>query len=187
TSGKEQPLTTHADRYALNMAYGISAYSKGEVFMAQLGYVIGQDNLAKTIKKYFDDWSFKHPTPNDFIRCAEKVSGLELDWYLTDFGQTTNTIDYSVASVEGTKVTLERIGLMPMPLDVTVTYDDGSTEAFLIPLRMMYGHKPTSSRVLNDWPWAYPTYTFETGKPIKSVVIDPKDLMADIDKSNNSK
>ena len=187
TSGKEQPLTTHADRYALNMAYGISAYSKGEVFMAQLGYVIGQDNLAKTIKKYFDDWSFKHPTPNDFIRCAEKVSGLELDWYLTDFGQTTNTIDYSVSSVEGTKVTLERIGLMPMPLDVTVTYDDGSTEGFLIPLRMMYGHKPTSSRVLNDWPWAYPTYTFETGKPIKSVVIDPKDLMADIDKSNNSK
>lgn len=187
TSGKEQPLTTHADRYALNMAYGISAYSKGEVFMAQLGYVIGEENLAKTIKKYFDDWSFKHPTPNDFIRCAEKVSGLELDWYLTDFGQTTNTIDYAVSSVEGTKVTLERIGLMPMPLDITVTYEDDSTEAFLIPLRMMYGHKPTSSKVLEDWPWAYPTYTFETSKPVKSVTIDPKAEMADVNRENNSK
>lgn len=99
-SGKEQPLTTHADRYMYNEAYGISAYSKGQVFMAQLGYVIGKDNLKKTIKQYFKDWAFKHPTPNDFIRVAEKVSGLELDWYLTDFAQTTNTIDYAVKSVD---------------------------------------------------------------------------------------
>ena len=35
TSGQEQPLTTHADRYASNRSYGISAYSKGAVFMAQ--------------------------------------------------------------------------------------------------------------------------------------------------------
>ena len=186
-SGKEQPLTTHADRYEFNMAYGISAYSKGEVFMAQLGYVIGEENLAKTIKKYFDDWAFKHPTPNDFIRSAEKVSGLELGWYLTDFGQTTNTIDYGVSEVDGNKVTLERIGLMPMPLDVTVTYTDGSTENFLIPLRMMYGHKPTSAKVLENWAWAYPTYTFETEKAIKTVEIDPKQQMADVDKSNNTK
>ena len=182
-SGKEQPLTTHADRYELNRAYGTSAYSKGEVFMAQLGYVIGEENLAKTIKKYFDDWSFKHPTPNDFIRCAEKVS----DWYLMYFVQTTNTIDYSVTSIEGNKVTLERIGLMPMPLDVTITYTDGSSEDFLIPLRMMYGHKPTKARVLEDWPWAYPTYTFETKKAIKSVEIDPKQGMADVNKANNVK
>src|SRR5690606_22268825 len=81
-SGKEQPLTTHADRYEYNQAYGISAYSKGEVFLAQLGYVIGEENLKKTLKSYFEEWAFKHPTPNDFIRVAEKVSGLELGWYL---------------------------------------------------------------------------------------------------------
>jgi len=78
-SGKEEPQTTHADRYASNRAYGITAYSKGAVFFAQLGYVIGKQNLEKTLKKYFTDWSFKHPTPNDFIRVAEKVSGIELD------------------------------------------------------------------------------------------------------------
>src|SRR5690606_1657403 len=95
-SGSEQPLTTHSDRYATNRGYGISAYSKGEVFMAQLGYVIGQENLIKSIKRFYHDFKFKHPTPNDFKRSAEKISGMQLDWYLIDFAQTTNTIDYGI-------------------------------------------------------------------------------------------
>ncbi|GAL69470.1 Zn-dependent aminopeptidase [Jejuia pallidilutea] len=171
-SGKEQPLTTHADRYMYNEAYGISAYSKGQVFMAQLGYVIGKDNLKKTIKQYFKDWAFKHPTPNDFIRVAEKVSGLELDWYLTDFAQTTNTIDYAVKSVDEKTITLERKGLMPMPIDLKVIYNDGTTENFYIPLQMMRGEKPTSATIIKDWAWAYPTYSFETKKSVKNVQID---------------
>ncbi|MEP5338828.1 MAG: M1 family metallopeptidase [Algibacter sp.] len=186
-SGKEQPLTTHSDRYATNQAYGIAAYSKGEVFMAQLGYVIGEDNLKKTIKKYFNDFAFKHPRPLDIVRSAEKVTGLELDWYLMDFGQTTNTIDYSVKSFEGKSITLERIGLMPMPIDLKVNYTDGTSEDFYIPLQMMRGEKPTSATVIKDWAWAYPTYSFETSKAVKSVQIDPTEMMADIDKTNNSK
>lgn len=186
-SGKEQPLSTHADRYNYNGTYGASAYSKGAVFLAQLGYIIGDDNLKQTLKKYFTDFSFKHPTPNDIKRTAEKVSGIELDWYLTDFTQTTNTIDYGVKSIEETTVTLERIGLMPMPIDITVTYNDGSTENFYIPLQMMRGEKPTSATIIKDWAWAYPTYTFTTKKAVKNVEIDPKNLMADIDKDNNKK
>ncbi|MFH4963854.1 M1 family metallopeptidase [Gaetbulibacter sp. M235] len=184
-SGKEQPLTTHADRYAYNQTYSISAYSKGEVFLAQLAYVIGDENLKTTIKKYFEEFKFTHPKPLDIVRTAEKVSGLELDWYLTDFGQTTNTIDYGVKTVEGNTVTLERIGLMPMPIDLTVTYTDGSTEDFYIPLRMMYGEKPTTATIIADWAWAYPTYTFTTTKPVAKVEIDPKEGMADINRENN--
>lgn len=186
-SGKEQPLTTHADHYAYNQAYGISAYSKGEVFLAQLGYVIGAENLKETIKKYFEDFKFTHPKPLDIVRTAEKVSGLELDWYLIDFGQTTNTIDYGVKTVKDNKITLERIGLMPMPIDLSVTYTDGSSEDFYIPLQMMRGEKPTSATIISDWAWAYPTYTFTTSKPVASVQIDPKEGMADINKENNSK
>ncbi len=185
-SGLEQPLTTHADRYQLNSIYSTLAYSKGAVFLAQLGYVIGEEHLNKTIKKYFNDFAFKHPKPLDIIRTAEKVSGLELDWYLIDFAQTTNTIDYAVKSVEGNTVTLERKGLMPMPIDLTVTYTDNSTEDFYIPLQMMRGEKPTSATTIKDWAWAYPTYTFNTNKAIKSVTIDPKEMMADINKENNT-
>jgi hypothetical protein len=186
-SGKEQPQTTHADRYSLNQSYGISAYSKGEVFLAQLGYIIGEENLKKTIKKYFNDFAFKHPKPMDIIRSAEKVSGLELDWYLMDWTQTTNTIDYAVKEINEmeNEITLERIGLMPMPIDLTVTYADGSTEDIYIPLQMMRGEKPTSATVLSDWAWAYPTYSFKLKKPIVSVQIDPKEMMADIEKENN--
>lgn len=186
-SGKEQPLTTHADRYAYNQSYGLSAYSKGAVFLAQLGYVIGDENLKKTIKKYFTDFSFKHPTPLDIIRTAEKISELELDWYLIDFAQTTNTIDYRIQSVEGKTITLERIGLMPMPLDLSVTYKDNSMEQFYIPLQMMRGEKPTTATILKDWAWAYPEYTFKTKKPVKHIEIDPKGLLADVDLTNNKK
>jgi aminopeptidase N len=184
-SGYEQPLTTHADRYAYNQSYGISAYSKGAVFLAQLGYVIGEENLKKTIKRYFKDFAFKHPKPHDIIRTAERVTDLELDWYFIDFAQTTNTIDYGVKSVEDSTIVLERIGLMPMPIDLTVSYTDGSKEEFYIPLQMMRGEKPTTATVLKDWAWAMPEYTFEASKPVQSVEIDTSQMMADVNRENN--
>lgn len=186
-SGAEQPQTTHADRFDYNRSSAISAYYKGYIFLHQLGYVIGEDYLKQTIKQYFNDWAFKHPTRNDFIRVAEKISGLELDWYLNDWTRTTNTIDYGIKSVENDSITLERIGLMPMPIDLTVSYTDGTSEDFYIPLQMMRGEKPTQATILDDWAWAYPTYTFKTSKTIKSVQIDPKNMMADINRENNKK
>jgi hypothetical protein len=194
-SGKEQPLSTHADRYELNMAYGISAYSKGEVFLAQLGYIIGQENLNKTIKRYYNEYKFTHPTPNDIKRVAEKVSGANLDWYLLEWTLTTNTIDYAIKSVNtaqnSTQITLERKGRMPMPLDIIVEYTDGTKEFFYIPNTLMRWEKPNpypnlKATVLKGWDWAYPTFTFEVQKTtIKSITIDPEQLMADINKEDN--
>ena len=183
--GYEESLSTHADRYNTNWAYGTASYSKGNIFLSQLEYVIGSDNVANGLKKYFADVSFKHPTPNDIKRSMEKVSGLHLDWYLNEWTQTTHTIDYAVKSVEGKTITLERIGQMPMPIDLEVTYEDGTTESFNIAIEMMRGNKPTSATILKDWGWAYPTYSFETSKNVKAVVIDKSGLMADIDLSNN--
>lgn len=196
SSENEEPLSTHADRYDNNRSYGINSYSKGSVFINQLGYVIGVENLGKTFRKFYEDFKFKHPTPTDFIRTAEKVSGMQLDWYLIDFTQTTNTIDYGIKSVEiendQTIVTLERIGLIPMPLDIFITYDDGSMELLYIPLRQMWGEKPNHFNNLNrttleDWAWAYPTYKFELekGKKPQTIVIDITQRMADINWENN--
>ena len=196
-SGREQPLATHADRYSFNSGYGISAYSKGAVFLAQLGYVIGQDNLMKSLQRYYQDFKFKHPTPNDFIRSAEKVSGLELEWYLVDWTQTTNTIDYGIKSVEardgGTAIVLERKGLMPMPIDLLVVMKDGSRKLLYMPLRMMRGEKDNPYdgidwQVLDDWPWAQSEYTIRLDvapADIQGILIDPSQLMADVDPSNN--
>ena len=193
-SGQEQPLSTHADRYQTNMNYGIGAYSKGSVFLAQLGYVIGEENLAKTLKRYYQEWKFKHPTPNDFIRVAEKVSGAELSWYLNDWTRTTNTVDYSIKSVEaagnGSEIVLERIGQMPMPIEVEITFTDGEKEEktmMYIPLTMMHWEKENMENS-GSWAWAYPTHTvklYAAKENIKKIEIDPSGLMADVDRSNN--
>jgi len=185
-SGVEQPMTTHADRYNVNQAYSITAYAKGAVFLAQLEYILGNDLQDEIIKEYYNQWKFKHPTPNDFIRVAEKVSGAELGWYLIDFGQTTNTIDYAVKTIEGNTATLERIGLMPMPVDANVTFADGTTKMVHIPLRMMRWVKPNAENVQEDWPWAMPTYELKLDKEISKIEIDPSQLMADVKRNNNT-
>lgn len=144
-SGKEQPQQTNANRYEYNMAYELTAYSKGAVFLSQLGYIIGEDKLAETLKEYYRKHQFKHPVPDDFRRIAEQKSGIQLRWYLTDWSQTTNTIDYGIKSVEEengqAQVQLERIGSMPMPLEVLINYKDGSSEIHYIPIPLMRGEK----------------------------------------------
>ncbi len=194
-SGKELPQTTHSDRFDENKSYSISCYSKGEIFLSQLVYIIGKENLMQTLKRYFNDFKFKHPTPNDIKRSAERVSGANLDWYLTDWTKTTNTIDYGIKSVleEGnyTKINLERIGRMPMPIDIGVEYSDGTKEIFYIPLRMMCFEKPNATpeikrTTLTDWTWGNPNYSFVINKSkIKKITIDPSNLMADVKKENN--
>ena len=204
-SGKEQPMSTHADRFLYNSSYGTSTYSKGALLLAQLKYIVGDDNFNETLKRYFKDWAFKHPTPNDFIRSAEKTSGLELEWFLTDWTQTVNTIDYAVKSIEplmassekkeaesSTKIKLERIGLMPMPVEVEVLLNDGKRLNYYIPLQMMRGEKPVEKKViiLKDWAWAYPTYSFTIDiakEDINTVTIDVGNETADINQKNNQK
>jgi hypothetical protein len=184
--GYEESLSTHSDRYETNWAYGTASYSKGNIFLSQLEYVIGAENVAKGLKKYFSDFSFKHPTPNDIKRSMEKVSGIHLDWYLNEWTQTTHVIDYGIKNVDGSKITLERIGQMPMPIDFEVIYTDGSKENFYIPLEMMRGEKPTTAKLLDDWAWTNPTYIFDTGKAVQNVIIDKSGLMADVNLENNT-
>jgi len=193
-SGFEQPQSTHADRYEYNAAYGTSSYVKGAIFLRQLKYIIGEKAFRKTLHDYFNSWSFKHPTPNDFIRCAEKASGLELDWYLTDWTRTDNVIDYGIKSVEkkeqNTEIVIERIGLVPMPTELEIEYADGEIMKYYIPLQMMRGEKPTNKPiiVLKDWAWAYPTYSFSlnNNKEVKKITLDPELKVADINLDNNS-
>jgi Peptidase family M1 domain len=197
-SGNEEPLTTHADHFETNFGYGLAAYVKGAVFLTQLDYILGTNTFRKGLRRYYDTWKFKHPNPNDCIRVFEKQSGLELDWFKEDFVHTINTIDYGVKSVEAegrktTKITLEKIGRMAMPLDVVVTYTDGDQEVFYIPLESMRGIKPAENNlprtVLPDHRWVDSEIVFEIpekAKKIAKVVIDPTHRMADIQFENNT-
>ena len=196
TSGVEMPQATNANRYEHNYAYERAAYSKGAVFLGQLGYIIGQDKLFKTLQTYYDEWKFKHPLPNDLRVIAERISGIQLQWYLTDWTQTTNRIDYAIEAVNatenGTEIYLERKELMPMPQEVLIQFKDGSMALHYIPISLMRGEKENTYDLPwtqeKDWTWANPKYSFTIDQPkknIEAIVLDPSNLMADIDKSNN--
>ena len=193
-SGLEQAQTVHSDRYDYNFAYGASAYSKGSVFMAQLEYIIGKQNMAKTIKRYFNEFKFKHPTPNDFKRVAEKVSDIELEWYLNDWTRTTNTIDYGLdvsSLLDDRSISVKRKGRMPMPIEIEVSYDDGTSLLYYIPTDLMHGSKTFNTKnvvEMEHWRWASPEYSFQdvTQKKITKVEIDPSKTLADINQIDNS-
>ena len=196
TSGVEEPQSANANRYHYNFAYESTAYNKGAVFLGQLGYIIGMDNLNETLKTYYNEYKFKHPVPNDIRRIAERLSGIQLRWYITDWTQTTNTIDYAIKEVvstnKGATVNLNRIGMMPMPLDVLIEYTDGTQEMHYIPITLMRGEKENPYdlkwNVEKSWSWANPEYSFSIEKKIeeiKSITLDPTFYMADIDRTNN--
>jgi hypothetical protein len=187
----EQPLTIHSDRYDYNFTYGASSYSKGAVFLSQLGYIIGKENLSKTIKRYYNEFKFKHPTPNDFKRVAEKVSDLELEWYLNDWTRTTNKVDYDlgVFDKDSRDLIIKRMGRIPMPLEILVSFNDGSTAKYYIPIDLMQGNKTFYNNVviLEPWSWVNTEYVFEIqgNKKIIKIEIDPSKRLADVNQNKN--
>jgi len=196
-SGTEEPLSSHSDHYNTNRAYGTAAYSKGAVTLGQLEYILGEEVFDRAFRRYFETWKFKHPNFTDFKRIMEKESGLELDWFFLDWVGTTRTIDYGIKNVisknGNTLVELERIGLMPMPVEVVVTYTNGNQEMYYLPLRIMRGEKPDDGsmprKTIDKWPWTYPSYTFMipgSTDAIESIEIDPSMKMADVDRTNNA-
>ena len=195
-SGFEEPMSTHADHFNTNYAYSNAAYSKGGTFLGVLGYVMGEAKRDQLMLNYYNTWKFKHPNANDFIRVAEKTSGLQLQWLKEYWVNSTKTIDYGLNDIQvsgnAALISIQRIGKLPMPVEVFVTYKDGTSELHYMPLDLMLGGKQQEGTVKqinhSEWKWANPTYTFETTQPlsaIKSIEIDPSQRMPDINRSNN--
>ena len=194
-TGLEEPLSTHSDHFSTNQAYGVGSYTKGAIFLMQLGYIIGEDKLFKGLRRYYNEWKFKHPNEYDFLRIMEKESGIELDWYIDYWVKTTHHIDYSLETKkkDDGKISLSvnRIGKMPMPIEIEVLYEDLSTDIYYIPLSIMRGEKDNSNGkliLLEDWEWVNESYQIDlddSDKKIKKIEINPSGKLADVDKTNN--
>jgi aminopeptidase N len=191
-----EPMTTNSDHYNTNSAYEINAYSKGEMLLEQLGYIVSDSVRDKILLEYYKLWKFKHPNPNDFFKVAQDVSGIQLGWYKEYWLNTIKTIDYSIDSLwqdgDVSKIRLRRIGEMPMPIDLELTFRDSTKELHYIPMDMMLAGKPAESNetriVHSEWNWTNPTYVVEFKHPLKELVravIDPTKRMADINEDNN--
>ena len=192
----EEPMTTNSDHYNTNIAYEINAYSKGEILLEQLGYIVSDSVRDQILLEYYKLWKSKHPNPNDFFKVAQDVSGIQLGWYKEYWLNTIKTIDYSIDSLweEGnvSKIRLKRIGQMPMPIDLELTFKDSTKELHYIPMDMMLANKPAEGndkRIIHEeWNWTNPTYIVEFNHPLNQLVkaeIDPTKRMADVNLDNN--
>jgi hypothetical protein len=192
--GGEEPLSTHADHYVTNRAYGTGAYSKGEVLLNQLAAVIGKEARDAGIRRYYDEWAFKHPGPIDFKRVMERESGLELDTYFQYMLNSTHHVDVAITEVriteDSTFIDLERIGKLPLPVDLRVTAADGRVMDHHIPQVVTQGHRPLADgeALLPAWPWTHPTYTVALAgsMPGSTIEIDPDGWTADANRKNNT-
>ena len=194
-SGVEEPLTTHADHYVTNYAYGTGTYTKGAVTLVQLQYILGDDTFDKALLKYYDTWKFKHPDPKKFFRVFEKESNMVLDWFEEYWINTTHFIDYSVDTLIDNKIILNKNTQFPMPIDLVVTTTDGKKHLYYIPHTLMRANKKPDIAhdrytVLSAWDWVNASYEIDTklkAQDIKSIEIDPSRRMADVNFMNNKK
>ena len=196
SSGLEEPLSTPADHFNTNYAYSIASYSKGEIFLEQLGYIVGDSVRDRIILEYYRLWRFKHPNVDDFLRVAENVSGMKLDWYKWYWVNSTKTIDYKIDSLweeNGlSNIRIKRVGLMPMPIDLELRFKDGSKEMHYIPLNLMFGLKPAENEtkriVHQEWAWTSPYYVVSFNAKLtelKEAEVDPSWRMADVQGKDN--
>jgi aminopeptidase N len=193
-----EPMDLHADHFLTNKAYGVTAYSKGELLIDQLGAVIGERTLADGLRRYYQRCRFRHPDPVDLQRAMEKQSGLELEWYFDEWLRSTRDLDYAVREVHGRgdslHITLERKGDMLMPVDLSVRLRNGDEISYTIPLSLMLGAKDIDAdgpplEVLPAWQWTDPLLRLSLPlrfSEVEAVVLDPMHRLADSDRSNDS-
>jgi len=199
--GLEEPMHIHSDHYERNAAYSMASYTKGALYLQMLGYIMGEDALKRGLLRLYDEWAFRHPSGKDVLRVMERESDMVLDWFHEYWVTTTKTIDYAVGEVETpidpsqeqTLVRLQRIGAMPMPVDLEVTFKDGTVEHHYIPMRIMWGEKPNENPAIkrithDDWVWVDPEYELIIDRPVQEILrieIDPSQRLVDINRENN--
>ncbi|HEY6826379.1 MAG TPA: M1 family metallopeptidase, partial [Gemmatimonadaceae bacterium] len=143
-SGRQSPVMTPADRIDPD-ALGAMAYRKpGAVLLALRSAVIGRDAMDRSMREYVRRWAFKHPTPADFFRTVENVSGQDLGWFWRAFFYGTDVLDIAVDGVtmrqaageNVVEVHLRRATSIPFPVTMRLKFDDRTTTDVRLPVEI---------------------------------------------------
>lgn len=191
-------LNTHSDDYNGGIRHGGgygAVYTKTGAMLKNLEYVLGKDLFTKAMQHYFNLWKFCHPYPEDFKNTIIQFTKVDLNWFFDQWLDTPKQIDYKIESIKKTKnkfeyiITFKRKGDMQMPIDFTVIDSKDSTYHFYIP--NTWFKKQTTANVLPQWVgWGKvkPNYqaTVQLTSPIKDVIIDPTNRLADVYMLDNS-
>lgn len=195
-TGKEEPAVWLADHHDGGNAYSIASYVKGEVFLVQLGYIVGEQNLSLIMKEFFNQWNMKHPKERDLLHIAQKTSGMDLKWFQHYWINTTKTIDYAIKNVKyeanSTTITLENKGSIPMPIDFSILTKDKKVVNYQIPMSMTHVWKTKDIygdfNTLDYWKWTQKEYTFTipyNKSQISALGIDFSQRLADVNPEDN--
>ncbi|AEA42388.1 M1 family metallopeptidase [Fluviicola taffensis] len=120
--GEDQPIETHSAKFT-DINYAGIMYQKTGLVFTYLKEYLGDSLFDKAMQSYYNEWSFKHPQPEDMRATLERATGKDLSWLFTDLIQTTNHIDYKIAKVKSfagkTTVTVKNVGQVNGPIEVT--------------------------------------------------------------------
>jgi hypothetical protein len=180
-SKEMDPLLTQPD-VVQQENLGIAAYEKPSVMLNALrDVVLGEKRFDAAFKEYIRRWAFKHPTPWDFFRTIENVSGEDLGWFWRSWVFNNWKLDQSVKSVayannkveNGAAITIQNLERMAMPVTVLVKESNGKEQRINLPVEVWQRG--------SDW-----TFTVNTTSKIKEVVLDPDKKLPDANRQNST-
>ncbi|MDT0648840.1 M1 family metallopeptidase [Autumnicola edwardsiae] len=157
---------------------GMTAYYKPAIGLLLLReYILGHERFDNAFKSYIETWAYKHPQPKDFFNHMENVAGENLSWFWKGWFYGTGNIDISLDGVQRRQgnyvITVSNKGDIPMPVELKLTYEDGTTENLRLPVEI-WQRGDTWSHLL------------ETEKTLESVELDPEKILPDVNFSNDS-
>jgi hypothetical protein len=176
-AGKEEDspiitLSTHLD----GIAYMTNSYPKPALGYLYVRDMLGDELFTKALHNYIAQWHGKHPMPYDFFNSINTGSGINLNWFWRSWFFDRGVPDQAISKVSAVKkqytVTITNIGTKPVPVDLTVFYNDGSTQ--LIHQSIACWKNGNKTVTLN----------FTVKKRVQKLVLGTG-YDADVDKSNN--
>jgi hypothetical protein len=178
-SGREEPIMTPADRIRGNLS--LTAYTKPGLGLIMLrDHLVGQDRFDRALREYIRRWAYKHPTPADFFRTIEDGVGEDLNWFWRSWFYTTERLDQTVDSVTisdsagvVSRVYLRNAEPMPMPVELDLVMQDGTTQHLSLPVEIWYGGSRYTALVPGP-------------KKVVGVTIDTRHSYPDVRRENNS-
>jgi aminopeptidase N len=133
-AGKEDdvPITTLSTQLSSTASYQNNSYSKPALGYLYVKDMLGDELFYKGLHYYIAQWHGKHPMPYDFFNCMNTGSGINLNWFWKSWFFDRGFPDLSITKVSAEKnkytVLITSIGTKPVPVDIIVTYRDGSTQ-----------------------------------------------------------
>ena len=93
---------------------------------------LGDELFTKALHNYIKNWNGKHPMPYDFFYSMNQGSGKDLNWFWKTWFFEGGVVDMAIKSATkttaGYAIVIENKGTKALPVDLALTYDDGSTE-----------------------------------------------------------